>query len=81
MARRSIAWIKDGGVGLEFADVDLQAHRITAVGIALGSTPVAYRMDYKLETLGKFITSGLLVKTRGEGWSRKLDLRRTRSGK
>jgi hypothetical protein len=38
-------------------------------------------MDYKLESLGRFITSGLLVKTRGEGWNRKLDLRRTRAGK
>src|SRR5260221_10080437 len=81
MARRSIAWVKDGGLGLEFADVDLTPRRLTAVGIALGTSPIAYRMDYKLETLGKFITSGLLVKTRGEGWSRKLDLRRTRAGR
>jgi hypothetical protein len=81
MARRSIAWVKDGGAGLEFAEVDLDPHRLTAVGIAIGTEPVAYRMDYKLETLGKFITSGLLVTTRGEGWTRKLDLRRTRAGR
>jgi hypothetical protein len=81
MARRSIAWVKDGGAGLEFAEVDLDPHRLTAVGIAIGTEPVAYRMDYKLETLGKFFTSGLLVTTRGEGWTRKLDLRRTRAGR
>jgi hypothetical protein len=81
MARRSIAWVKDGGAGLEFAEVDLDPHRLTAVGIAIGTEPVAYRMDYNLETLGKFITSGLLVTTRGEGWTRKLDLRRTRAGR
>jgi hypothetical protein len=81
MARRSIAWVKDAGMGLEFADVDVEAHRLTAVGIAIGTTPVAYRMDYKLETLSEFITSGLLVTTRGDGWSRKLDLRRTKAGR
>jgi hypothetical protein len=81
MARRSIAWVKDAGMGLEFADVDIEPHRLTAVGIAVGTTPVAYRMDYKLETLGEFVTSGLLVTTRGDGWSRKLDLRRTKAGR
>jgi hypothetical protein len=80
MARRSIAWVKDGGLGLEFADVDLEPHRLTAVGIAIGTSPVAYRMDYKLETLDGFVTSGLLVESRGEGWSRTLELRRTRTG-
>src|SRR5258708_26156618 len=81
MARRSIAWVKDEGLGLEFADVDLEPHRLTAAGIAIGTAPVAYRLDYKLETLGEFVPSGLLVQTRGDGWSRKLDLRRTRAGK
>jgi hypothetical protein len=81
MARRSIAWVKDAGQGLEFADVDVGPYRLTAAGIAIGTTPVAYRMDYKLETLGEFVTSGLLVTTRGDGWSRKLDLRRTKAGR
>jgi hypothetical protein len=81
MARRSIAWVKDAGMGIEFADVDVEPRRLTAVGIAIGTTPVAYRMDYKLETLGEFVTSGLLVTTRGDGWSRKVDLRRTKTGR
>jgi len=81
MARRSIAWVKDEGMGIEFADVELQPHRLTASGVAIGTTPLPYRMDYKLETLDKFVTSGLLVQTRGDGWRRKLDLRRTRAGK
>lgn len=80
MALRAITWVKDDPLGAEFADVDLQAHRLTATGIAIGSAPVGYRLDYKLETLDGFITSGLLVTTRGDGWSRKLDLRRARSG-
>lgn len=81
MARRTIAWVKDGGLGHEFADVDLEPRRLTASGVAIGTEPVGYRMDYKLETLDGFVTSGLLVEARGEGWSRKLDLRRTRSGR
>jgi hypothetical protein len=81
MGSRSIGWVKEGGLGLEFADVYLQPHRLTASGIAIGTAPVGYRLDYKLETLTGFITSGLLVTARGDGWSRQLDLRRTKSGR
>src|SRR6266849_2528295 len=81
MVSRAIAWIKDDTAGAEFADVMIQPRRLTATGTAIGSAPVGYRLDYKLETLSNFVTSGLLVTARGEGWRRKLDLRRTRSGK
>jgi len=81
MVSRAIAWIKDVTAGAEFADVMIQPRRLTATGTAIGSAPVGYRLDYKLETLSNFVTSGLLVTARGEGWRRKLDLRRTRSGK
>jgi hypothetical protein len=77
----SVAWVKENGLGFEFADVNLQPHRLTASGIAIGSAPIAHRVDYKLETLDDFITSGLFVTTRGQGWSRTLDLRRATSGK
>lgn len=80
MASRAIAWVKEDG-GAEFADVLIQTSRLTASGIAIGSSPYGYKLDYKLETRSDFITSGLLVTARGEGWSRKLDLRRLRSGK
>jgi hypothetical protein len=80
MASRAIAWVKEDG-GAEFADVIIQPHRLTAAGIAIGSSPHGYRLDYKLETRSDFITSGLLVTARGEGWSRRLDLRRLRSGR
>jgi len=75
-----MAWVKENG-GAEFADVLIQPHRLTASGIAIGSRPYGYRLDYKLETRSDFITSGLLVSARGEGWSRRLDLRRLRSGR
>ncbi len=80
MASRAIAWVKEDG-GAEFADVLIQPHRLTASGIAIGSSAHGYRLDYKVETRSDFITSGLLVTARGEGWSRRLDLRRLRSGR
>jgi hypothetical protein len=80
MAPRAIAWVKEDG-GAEFADVLIQPHRLTASGIGIGSSPYGYRLDYKLETRSDFITSGLLVTARGGGWSRRLDLRRLRSGR
>jgi hypothetical protein len=81
MAVRAITWIKEDSLGAEFADVMIEPRRLTATGTAIGSAPVGYRLDYKLETLSDFVTSGLLVKARGDGWSRRLDLRRTRAGK
>src|SRR5258708_8189113 len=80
MASRAIVWVKENG-GAEVADVLIQPHRLTASGIAIGGSPNGYRLDYKLETRSDFITSGLLVAARGEGWSRRLDLRRLRSGR
>jgi hypothetical protein len=81
MARRSIAWVKDGQQGAEFADVMISRGRLTAAGTAVGFSPLPYRIDYKLETRGRFLTSGLLVEARGEGWRRTLDLRRHISGR
>ena len=86
MASRVITWVKTDPLGAEFANVliapgILAAKRLTASGIAIGSKPVGYRLDYKLETKAEFITSGLLVTTRGEGWLRRLDLRRLKSGR
>src|SRR6267378_2483688 len=81
MVVRAIAWIKEDSLGAEFADVMIEPRRLTATGTAIGSAPVGYRLDYKLETLSDFVTSGLLVKARGDGWSRRLDLRRTKAGK
>jgi len=68
-------------VGAEFADVQIARGRLTATGIAIGSQPSGYRLDYRLETRGEYVTSGLLVVARGSGWQRKLDLRRLASGR
>src|SRR2546426_11111542 len=81
MARRSIVWVKPDPIGAEFADVDISRGRLTATGTAVGSSPLGYRLEYKLETLAGYVTSGLVAVARGEGWQRKLDLRRLRSGR
>jgi hypothetical protein len=66
---------------MELADVNLQPNRLTASGIAIGTVPMAYRLDYELLSTDGFITSRLAIWTEGEGWSRRLELRRNRSGK
>src|SRR2546430_15170595 len=81
MARRSIVWVREDPLGAEFADVDISRGRLTATGTAVGSSPLGYRLDYKLETLGGYVTSGLAVVARGVRWQRKLDLRRLRTGR
>jgi hypothetical protein len=77
---RRIAWSKGDPFGAEFADVDLAEDRLTARGVAIGSQPCAYRLDYELETDSGFVTTRFFVTARGDGWSRTLELRRTPSG-
>ena len=76
----SIAWAKDDPFGAEFVDASLGESTLSAVGIAVGSEPVPYRLDYVLETAADFVTTRLFVATRGESWRRTLDLRRARNG-
>jgi hypothetical protein len=80
MASRAIAWVRDDPPGAEFADVVIEGSRLGASGVAIGFAPIAYRLDYQVETEDDFITSGLLVTTKGQGWSRNLELRRSPSG-
>jgi hypothetical protein len=77
---RSVAWSKADPFGAEFVEVRLARDELSAVGVALGSTPVPYRLDYTLETTSAFVTARLRVTSRGDGWVRALDLRRTSAG-
>jgi hypothetical protein len=79
-AERSVAWSKDDPFGVEFADLRLGRDTLTASGVAIGTEPVPYRLDYELETGPRFVTTRLHVTSRGEGWRRDLDLRRDASG-
>jgi len=78
--RRAAAWIKDDPFGVEFADIELTPERLAAEGVAIGTTPGPYRLDYRVETSAGFVTSRLRVTSRGEGWRRTLDLRRSDAG-
>jgi uncharacterized protein len=81
MARnRTVAWAKDEPFGVEFAEIEVGADRLAARGVAIGSAPLAYRLDHQLETGAGFVTSWLHVTSRGEGWRRSLDLSRDRGG-
>lgn len=73
---RTVAWSKDDPLGAEIASVAIMGDRLRANGVAIGSEPDAYRLDYELETSGGFMTSRLVVKTRAERWSRRIELTR-----
>jgi uncharacterized protein len=78
--KRAVAWVKADPAGIEFAEIDLAPSRLAAVGVAIGSQPVPYRLDYRLETRAGYITSRLVCRCRGDGWSRRLELRREHRG-
>ncbi len=78
--RRAVAWVKEDPFGVEFAEIAIADDRLTAVGVAIGTRPTPYRLDYRLETGSAFVTTRLGVTSIGDGWSRELDLRRDLDG-
>ena len=79
-ARRAVAWVKDDPFGVEFAEIDIGEEHMGARGVAIGTAPLPYRLDYQLETHAGFATARLHATSRGEGWRRELDLRRDADG-
>jgi uncharacterized protein len=77
---RAVIWTKQDPFGVEFADIALESDHLSAAGVAIGSAPVPYRLDYELETTAGFITTRLRVAATGQGWRRELDLRRDDAG-
>jgi hypothetical protein len=77
---RATAWVKRDPFGVEFAEIDIAEDHLHARGIAIGTAPVPYRLDYELETTTAFVTANLRVTSRGEGWRRELDLSRDTGG-
>jgi uncharacterized protein len=71
-----VAWAKDDPFGVEFAEIELRRDSLTAHGVAIGTSPTPYRLDYTLETGTGWITSRLAVAARMEGRRRTLELRR-----
>jgi hypothetical protein len=71
---RTVAWSKNDPIGAEIATVGLSGDRMHASGVAIGSDPEPYRLDYELETTAGLLTSRVLVSARGERWSRRIEL-------
>jgi hypothetical protein len=64
----------------EACEVELESDRLRASGTQLGADPLPYRLDYELETAPGFATARLRAEARGDGWRRRLDLRRDGAG-
>ncbi|MDQ6914309.1 MAG: putative glycolipid-binding domain-containing protein [Actinomycetota bacterium] len=75
-----LLWRGLDGFGAEACELDLQDDRLRARGTQLGADPVAYRLDYELETARGFATARLRAESRGGGWRRRLELCRDADG-
>ena len=80
MGARFRIWTGTDTFRAEAATVDLGDDRLSATGTQLGADPLPYRLDYELETAAGWVTSRLDVRASGEGWSRRLELRRDADG-
>ena len=78
--RKTVVWLKEAPFGVEFAEVVLTPDRLASTGVAIGSDPAPYRLDYRLVTRRGFVMSRFRVSARGDGWRRELDLRRSAAG-
>jgi uncharacterized protein len=76
----AVAWSKRAPFGAEYAEVSLGTDALSATGIAIGSEPLPYRLDYMLRTGSGFVTAELEVFSRGDGWQRRLTLARSAAG-
>jgi uncharacterized protein len=72
-------WAKDP-FGAELAQVNVTDGSLSATGVAIGTHPVPYRLDYELTTTDAYVTARLVVRAQGNAWRRVLDLRRAASG-
>jgi hypothetical protein len=77
---RSVAWAKADPPGAEFAVIQLESRRLRAEGVAIGSDPEPYRLSFELQTHGEYITDRAVVETQGIGWTRNLEIQRSRAG-
>jgi hypothetical protein len=65
----------------ESAAIELCADGLTATGTQLGSDPVPYRLDYRLDASVGHVTRSIEIVAVGQGWRRELDLRRDGHGR
>jgi hypothetical protein len=73
-------WLKDAPFGTELVEVTISSTTLSASGVAIGSDPCAYHLEYELSTADDFVTRRLAVRARGLGWRRALVLERSAAG-
>lgn len=78
--QRTLIWLRDGAPGAEMCTVLIEDDRMIAAGTQLGSDPVAYRMDYRLETGPGFEVRRLEARVGGEAGERSLRMERAGDG-
>src|SRR6516225_7441541 len=73
-------WAKDQPFGAELADVNIGSGTLSADGVTLGIDPTPYHLEYRLSATDGYMTTQLVVRTRGDSWRRALSLERATSG-
>jgi hypothetical protein len=66
---------------MELAEVRLAEWTLAASGVAIGSDPAPYRLDYSLVAGEDFVTTGLRIESRGEALHNTAELWRSEKGR
>jgi uncharacterized protein len=70
-----------GGWRAETAQAELDDRALRASGTQLGTDPLPYRLDYRLDASGEgYVTRSVRIAASGEGWARRLRLQRDPGG-
>jgi uncharacterized protein len=77
---RRYVWLKDDPVGMEHADLSIGESGLTARSVAIGSSPVPYRLDLDLTVDQGWVSRQLGLAAVGDGWARWLVLDRDVDG-
>jgi hypothetical protein len=80
LIRLTRVWAKERPFGAELADATVGHGMLSATGVAIGTDPMPYRLDYQLTTFDRYATARLVVRASGQGWRRGLELERAASG-
>lgn len=79
-ATHAVSWLRYEDQGAEYAELWFGENRLSALSTAIGARPLPYLADLELQTVDDFITSRLAITTRGLGWKRSIELRRSEDG-
>lgn len=76
---RAVTWVKERGA--EYAEIAVGGGLLRATGVAVGASPLPYRLDYDLDCgPDRYLTRRLSVHARGAGWARRVELQRSQQG-